>query len=813
MFSNKLRSSIEASFKAKFSQAWPEFTDAIEDADEDEITALKYLYTGMNLSDRVNMSPNFYLQHVRETLDGLKEAPWADQVDERMILSDLIPLRSSNEDLTLHRKLFRDILSPLIQGLSMTQAALRVNVWCFSQATYESTDSRTASPLTIRLRAAGRCGEETAFAVAAMRSVGIPARNVFTPRWAHQDDNHAWIEVWTDDAWHYMGACEPEATPDKAWFSDPATRALLILSDAPFPDAPEPIVESARGFRRNLSSRYYPTAKLELTLMDGEEPVKDASVSLGVVNYGSYAPLAVLQSDQNGYCSIDLGLGTVWLRISHEGEVYESMVSLVDGDSSLAIDIRDPKYLWPDEVKLTFTPPIPGKPPESTDFSDSERLPDFDDLKAAAEEERNAYMATFSKDDGDKSTSYLAKSRGNQAEIRKFLEDERASLEAKLQLLDLLKEKDLSDTDAETLIAHVLAASQFFNNYPKDIFEAGILEPRLIDEKIEDWRPVALQYQNEKWKEDPSRIPAELAEQFESIDAEDHPLLSISPLRIQGVKKISRKSYERLILAVARSQGIPARRHPSDHRMEYYLDEWKPFFEVEETKRYKLKMHFAPSKRVLTGLRDYGLARIDGSQLVPLPLRLPDVQASDSIETVTLDMLPGEYQLLLADREDDGTHHIELKRFTMPSSSYELQIRRDQREESLKTLGAFPRFDEESFEETFVLALLEPDAEPSTHFMNEWLRAGEGQEMPRLFVIKGVGKLPQEFIERPEVTVLEDNALRLEFYDKTLKSYLEEATNAWPLWALVKDDTVYLAGQGYHVGRVDRILELIETFE
>lgn len=44
----------------------------------------------------------------------------------------------------------------------------------------------------------GRCGEESTFTVAALRSVGIPARQVYTPRWAHTDDNHAWVEAWVN---------------------------------------------------------------------------------------------------------------------------------------------------------------------------------------------------------------------------------------------------------------------------------------------------------------------------------------------------------------------------------------------------------------------------------------------------------------------------------------------------------------------------------------------------------------------------------------------------------------------------------------
>ena len=74
----------------------------------------------------------------------------------------------------------------------------------------------------------GRCGEESTFAVTAYRSVGIAARRVYTPRWAHCDDNHAWVEVFVDGEWHFLGACEPEEVLDTGWFSGPANQAILI---------------------------------------------------------------------------------------------------------------------------------------------------------------------------------------------------------------------------------------------------------------------------------------------------------------------------------------------------------------------------------------------------------------------------------------------------------------------------------------------------------------------------------------------------------------------------------------------------------
>ena len=73
---------------------------------------------------------------------------------------------------------------------------------------------------------------ESTFTVAALRSIGIPARQVYTPRWAHTDDNHAWVEAWADGKWYFLGACEPEPVLNLAWFNEPASRAMLMHTRA-----------------------------------------------------------------------------------------------------------------------------------------------------------------------------------------------------------------------------------------------------------------------------------------------------------------------------------------------------------------------------------------------------------------------------------------------------------------------------------------------------------------------------------------------------------------------------------------------------
>ena len=110
----------------------------------------------------------------------------------------------------------------------MKEAALEINHWCHEKANYRGTDSRTSAPMGTISKTFGRCGEESTFTVTAMRTAGIPARQVYTPRWAHTDDNHAWVEVWINGKWHFMGACEPDTNLDRGWFSEPSQRTMLI---------------------------------------------------------------------------------------------------------------------------------------------------------------------------------------------------------------------------------------------------------------------------------------------------------------------------------------------------------------------------------------------------------------------------------------------------------------------------------------------------------------------------------------------------------------------------------------------------------
>ena len=149
---------------------------------------------------------------------------------EQLFLNYVLHPRVNEEELCDCRGVFYAQLAERIQGLSAREAILAVNAWNAEQVCYRATDGRTISALGAQRSGFGRCGEESTFAVNALRAVGIPARQVYTPRWAHCDDNHAWVEAFCDGAWHYLGACEPEPELDRGWFTGAASRALLVHS-------------------------------------------------------------------------------------------------------------------------------------------------------------------------------------------------------------------------------------------------------------------------------------------------------------------------------------------------------------------------------------------------------------------------------------------------------------------------------------------------------------------------------------------------------------------------------------------------------
>lgn len=236
--------------------------------------ALEFLYAYMPYSDLADYDYPFFLDQVRTAFAARDTFSWGKEVPEDIFRHFVLVYRVNNENLDTARQFMFRQLKDRVKDLPMDKAALEVNHWCHEHVAYRAADARTSAPLATMRTSLGRCGEESTFAVTALRAVGIPARQCYTPRWAHCDDNHAWVEVWVANPdgkggeWKFLGACEPDPELNMGWFAIPSTRCLMVHSKAfgRYHGDEEVVKQTALYSELNLLSHYAPTRRVTATV-------------------------------------------------------------------------------------------------------------------------------------------------------------------------------------------------------------------------------------------------------------------------------------------------------------------------------------------------------------------------------------------------------------------------------------------------------------------------------------------------------------------------------------------------------------------
>lgn len=288
--------------------------------------AMAFLLDHLPDSDLDCYPPALFLRFADHALALRNTVPWCGALDWELFAHYVLFPRVNDEDLSFHRELFHQALWPRVKGLPAAEdRVLEVNRWCQEHASYQAQDDRTASPLTVYRCGSGRCGEESAFLVSALRSVGIPARQVYVPRWSHCGDNHAWVEALCGDRWRYLGACEPEPVLDRGWFTTAASRAVLVHSRVFGAAGPSPLHGELLGREGgvtwfNQTPRYADTAvyTFRALLADGS-PAAGARFHLQILNEAAFRTIAVLTAGADGTARAELGRGSVHVWAERDG--------------------------------------------------------------------------------------------------------------------------------------------------------------------------------------------------------------------------------------------------------------------------------------------------------------------------------------------------------------------------------------------------------------------------------------------------------------------------------------------------------------
>lgn len=492
-----------------------------------ESDCLSFLYKSMSTPDSVDYPKAYWQKQVRMALKARAEMPWGKQVPQWEFENFVLPVRVNNEELDNSREVIYKELAPRVKGLTMEQAALEVNHWCHEKASYRPSDGRTSSPLATMRNSIGRCGEESTFAVAALRSVGIPARQVYCPRWAHTDDNHAWVEMWIDGRWRFMGACEPEATLDKGWFNWGASRAMLVRA---FDYA---------GNEIPTTDTYAPTKTLKVKVTDEEgKAIKDATVDFRVYNYSEFYPIFTTKTDADGYATFNTGFGDLLVWVSTKDKYGVKKADAFSTDVCVT-PCHKAGSSWVEEYDLhvpTSTLEEPDRSAVDTVSENSRRL-------AAEDKIRTAYQKkTFYQGDND----ILKKARSNWKVMDKFLKEKNPKTDLVLQGLS---EKDLRDITID-----VLHDACLLNN---DALESGGIRI-----SMEHLRPYVAFLQK--------RLPKMTAKEWIAwveknikVDNTNNPKqITISVVGVYNNRKCDDRSRELFTVAGARALGMKAKLDP-----------------------------------------------------------------------------------------------------------------------------------------------------------------------------------------------------------------------------------------------------------
>lgn len=536
-----------------------------------EQEALMFLYAYMPIGDVTDYSGDYYLENVRLSEQARQEMPWGKTIPDDVFRHFVLPIRVNNENLDDSRRVFYNELKDRVKGLSLHDAVLEVNHWCHEKVVYTPSDSRTSSPLASVKTAYGRCGEESTFTVAALRSVGIPARQVYTPRWAHTDDNHAWVEAWVDGKWHFLGACEPEPVLNLGWFNAPASRGMLMHTKVfgRYAGAEEIMYETPNYTEINVIDNYAPTGKGKVIVTDAEgKAVADAKVEFKVYNYAEFFTVATKKTDAEGKTSLTAGKGDMLVWASKDGKFGYAKLSFgKDDELTIALNKNAGEaYTLP----LDIVPPAEGANlPEVT----PEQRAENDRRMAHEDSIRNAYVATFISDgsartfanqyklDEAEVAKLLVAARGNYQVIRDFMTRLRSeqSKSAGMNLLQQISAKDLRDVSLEVLIDHM--QSRLCPNV--EYFRKYVRNPRVANEMLTPYKsffakaiPAA---DAETFYKDPNAL-VEWCKKNITINNElNSQSIPMSPAGVWKARVADTHSRDIFFVSMARSLGIPAR--------------------------------------------------------------------------------------------------------------------------------------------------------------------------------------------------------------------------------------------------------------
>ena len=799
--------------------------EKIQKCTEEVALACKYLYAFMPYSDIGNYPFEVFMDYAENGVQLWKENPQIADMPEDIFLNYVLFHRVNEEEIAPCRTFFRTEIGTRIQGMNFREAALEVNYWCAEEATYHCTDDRTLSALSVYRRGNGRCGEESVFTVNALRSVGVPARQVYAPKWSHCDDNHAWVEIWCDGKWYFLGACEPEEILNKGWFTNASSRAMMIHSrifDTKIPEG-EVIGRDGMVTMLNELKRYAVTKEIAVSVKgDQGLPVEGAEVSFEVLNYSEYAPIAEKETDENGRAVLTTGLGSLHISVRaccNEEWLHAEKAMNTETEDSCEICLRHQtagenagyeKWTAADMF-------APHDAPVNTDMPDSEQKERGNKRLAAANAHREQKVRNWRNPECER---FLQKevNRIEKAVAASYRED----------LLNVLTEKDRTDCLSDVLEEHLDLAISYHGMMNRDTFVSYVLNPRVDDEVLQKYRrEIKNKFSRDEKQElrnDPSQIWKLVEKAVVSRPEKERSSVITTPAGCLNTCTGSFLSKKILFVAMARTLGVPARLNPHDRSMEYMENE-KFVPVLAKTEKNSTLILKSGEDTQWKYFQNWSIAKLENGRYVSLKL---GTEAFEN-QHMNLPLESGKYRILTSNRLPNGNmfaneYHFEIQ--PGETKEIDLVLREADLEDMLENIsmpeftlrredGSTVKASELTADGKHILAFLEEEKEPTEHILNEMMEQEEafaGYAEKIIFVVRS-----KDALETPTLSKALKKLKNVQiYYDdfseiiNTLGRRMYVDPDKLPLIIVTNGSLngIY-ATSGYNVGTGDMLLRLM----
>lgn len=813
--------------------------------------ALQFLYAYMPLPDVADYSGQFHLMNVDYALRARAEMPWGAIVPDREFLHFVLPVRVNNENLDESRRVFYEELKERVKNLSMYDAVLEVNHWCHEKVTYTPSDIRTSSPLATVRTAYGRCGEESTFTVAALRAVGIPARQVYTPRWAHTDNNHAWVEAWVDGKWYFLGACEPEPVLNLGWFNAPASRGMLMHTNA-FGryNGPEEVLSVTPCFTEiNVTSNYAPVATTNINVVDGNGAPLKATVEFKIYNYAEFYTAATKECDSKGRASITSGLGDMIAWASYNGKF--GFAKFTAGNDTVVTVVVDKAPGYTATLEMDIVPPVerntlPELTPEQVRVN-SERFVREDSI-------RNAYVATFPTaqwstelaDELGMGAEYtvplIEQSRGNHATITAFLRGvDKSVLNGKaLSLLCVISDKDRRDISLSVLNDHLVNTPENEDNSP--LYAQYVLNPRVSNEMLTPYKKffkaVISGEKRAAYKAEPQKW-VEWCRENITVDATWNPLsLCMSPKGVWEMRIADPHSRDIFFVSGARSMGIISRIDEVTGKTQYmgadgnWCDvNFEEQGDAASAPQGSVRAAFTATKFIDNPkyYSHYSISKIvDGRlQLLAYPEELTTWQSTLK-DGEKLDC--GSYLMITGTRMANGGVLAHLTFFNVEQDkecAFDYVLRES--DDELSVIGDFNSenlfYDLATKQQRsllsatgrgyYIIALIDPNSEPTNHFLRDVMPYKEqferwGQKMVLLFKdASAASRFKSDDFPSLPSTVVWGTDIDDRIYNEIVANMKLKSPNKPVILVADTFNRVVFMSQGYSIGLGEQLIKVI----